>query len=442
MKSSSIVLWIGFVLRVGLPTVFPALPFQLSTTLELATPINSYLSLHEAFFYLQNNINPYDGGVNHHPPLLVIFFNLFKEVTSPTVFEVLVNVLFAVVDVVIALHLVEINNWYNGYRSTRTKPATRTKPSTKSRFSTTGSLGKLSDELIISFYLFNPIIILTNLAHSALPLTLVFLTTSLVQLVKYKNLPRSMMSLGIASYLSYSPMYLIIPMLAMAHKLIPVDTLGRIYFQGPAIFISTCCLLFFSSVILTSSLDFLDQCYGVIIRFDKIQPNVGLWWYFFTEMFEFFTPFYLGVFNLFSFLFIIPLTIRFFEVDGTLGDSFLAFFLCYIWVSFLKSYPTIGDLGFGLSLAPIFSHTIFPYCKLIYVTGLTLLISLLLSPIFYYCWIVLGNGNSNFFYSINLIWGAVHVLILMDFIWGKMISDYCDENGIEEKRGEIRLTQR
>lgn len=437
---------IGFLVRFGVPTVFPLLPLQLSRAVELSTPINSYFSLQEAFFYLQHQINPYDGGVNHHPPLVVMFFYTIREALGVRGFEVFINGFFAAIDVAIALQLVKINHWYNEYQSQRlAKP-----------------VKGLSDSLIAAFYLFNPLIVLTNLAHTTVLVMFLLLSLAIVQLVKNQNLPRSMMCLAMASYVSYSPVFLLPPMLALAHAILPPTEpdfhqhLGRIYFQGTAIFVSTCGLLMLCSIVLTSSLDFLDQCYGVIIRFDKILPNVGLWWYFFTEMFDFFTPFYIGVFNLLWFIFVIPITLRFFEfrprsgVDpksdskraAAVGDSFFALVLSYIWISFLKSYPTIADLGFGLSLAPIFSGTILPYCKLAYVTGLTLLISLLLSPIFYYCWIVLGNGNSNFFYSINLIWGGVHVLILIDSIWGKLVADYCEEHQVPiEERSSISLTQ-
>lgn len=426
MEQTNTIFAIGFIVRFLVPTIFPTIPFKLSSSVELSTPVNSYTSLQEAFFYVQHGVNPYDGGVNHHPPLLVAFFQFFKDFMPQEWFQVLMNLFYATVDIIIAKRLVSLNNWYHEYNCNRRKEA----------------LYKVRDSLIVSFYLFNPLIILSNLSHCTIVFTLLFITESIYQLVQNKNLPRSMLSLAIATYLSLNPILLLIPLLTLAHCVLSVEDLARIYFIGPALFLSSCGLLVFLSTILTSSVSFIDQCYGVIIRFDKIQPNIGLWWYFFTEMFDFFTPFYLGVFNIFASLFIFPVSIRFFEFHSTVGDSFLGLFLCYVWMSFLKSYPTVADLGYALSLIPIFAGTVLPYCKLIYITGLTLLICLILSPIFYYCWIVLGNGNSNFFYSINLIWGGVHILISIDFMWGKLISDYCDTHDVPEKdRFTIRLTQ-
>jgi len=40
-------------------------------------------------------------------------------------------------------------------------------------------------------------------------------------------------------------------------------------------------------------------------------PNLGLFWYFFTETFEHFRVFFLCVFQMNAFVYVIPLTIRF-----------------------------------------------------------------------------------------------------------------------------------
>lgn len=40
-------------------------------------------------------------------------------------------------------------------------------------------------------------------------------------------------------------------------------------------------------------------------------PNLGLFWYFFTETFEHFRVFFLCVFQINAFIYVLPLTIRF-----------------------------------------------------------------------------------------------------------------------------------
>ena len=43
---------------------------------------------------------------------------------------------------------------------------------------------------------------------------------------------------------------------------------------------------------------------------DDLSPNMGLWWYFFAEIFEHFRGFFIFVFHAQSVLLLVPLTIR------------------------------------------------------------------------------------------------------------------------------------
>ncbi|KAI3403312.2 hypothetical protein KGF56_003900 [Candida oxycetoniae] len=407
---------IGGLIRSLLPTLVPSITAILSSSVEITTPITSFKALKEAFYFFNNNIDLYDGGVNHNPPLLVM---LLSFINSLPFADVWFHVLFALVDVVIAWHLVRINRWYKMYTSKRTGK----------------TVASYNDDLIASFYLFNPLVLLSNLSHSTIAFVWLFLVVAVYQVAVKRQASIAIISLAISTYLSFNSLYLLPSILGLIHATSTSRNVGQIYILNIAVFFTTLAILASLSFAFTSSWQFLDNCYLSVILFEKITPNVGLWWYIFTEMFEFFTPFYIGMFNIYSFIFIIPLTLKLFEFKKVpkQGDSLLAIVLTLLWISFTKSYPTIGDLGFVLSLIPIFRGTVLPYCKVILITGMTLMVSLLLSPIFYYCWIVLGNGNSNFFYSINLIWGGVHILAIMDLLWAKLISDYSVENSINEE---------
>lgn len=520
---------IGGLIRFILPSIVPKIVEILASTVEISTPINSFKSLQEAFYYLDNGINLYDGGINTNPPLYVVLMSLINNLPFK---QIWFNLVFTVIDLIIAWRLIAINKWYNKYNLER------------SGKHYTG----FNDDFIASFYLFNPLILLTNLCHSSLPFSWLFLIESISQVVLCYNYERAMILLAISSYLTFTPIYLFIPILAIAHSL-KLHPPTKIYVIGGGIFYMAITFLMFASFAITASWHFAFTCYGTIIFFDKISPNIGLWWYLFTEMFQFFTPFYVGIFNLYHFIFIIPISIRLFEYkpkdplddiplsrlvigpEGKLlaidengygteiknglanetntdittelidtntnvnttgidtnttanttsietnttsttstnntttsksssnattiiktktpidytqvnGDSFLGFVLCYFWLSFSKSYPTIGDLGFGLSLIPIFKSTVMPHCRYPLISGLVLLVCLLLSPIFYYCWIVLGNGNSNFFYSINLIWGVAHALIIIDLFWAQLTLDYAKLHKLTpQQASKLRLTQ-
>lgn len=423
-----LIFFIGGLVRFLVPTFIKDIPFSLSSFVEIGTPTTSFRALKEAFYYFQHDIDLYDGGINYQPPLLVVLLNLIDENLSETANLVAFNLLFTAIDLVIAWRFISINKWYVERQ--------------QKRYGT--DKAGASVETIASCYLFNPLLVLTNVAHSTLGFTLLAVTESLYQITVRKNLAKSIFAIAIAAYLSYSPIYLVIPLLGIAYAL--REDVKGILVEGLSTLVAALGSLLLSSYCIVSSWSFVNQCYGTVFFFKNIAPNLGLWWYLFIEMFEFFTPFYIGVFNIYSVVFIIPITLRLYEKPGLKlslhGDAFLAFVACYFWISFTKPYATIGDLGFGLSLIPILKSPILAHCKLMIITALTLLISLLLSPIFYYCWIILGNGNSNFFYSISLLWGAVHGLILGDLLWAKFTLDYTySVTGSVDPVPSLRLTQ-
>lgn len=81
-----------------------------------------------------------------------------------------------------------------------------------------------------------------------------------------------------------------------------------------------------------------------------LRPNVGLFWYFFTEMFEHFRPLFVCAFQINCFLYVAPLALRLRK-----EPMLLAFSLAALSTVF-RSYPSVGDLGFYLGMLPIWLH--------------------------------------------------------------------------------------
>ncbi|XYA02623.1 hypothetical protein QA089_005209 [Meyerozyma guilliermondii] len=436
MSRLQVALGLGALLRVALPVCIPSITESLSNTVEISTPITSFKAIKEAFYYLDHGIDLYDGGIVHHPPLLVVLLSLVNDYVPSALTQLAFSVIYTAIDLWITNRLILLNRWYNAREKENYEKKSKDKSKLKDETTLDRSFDGVADYMIASVFLFNPLLLLTTLSFSTINFTFLFVIEAVSQITLNRNYARAVIALALATYLSWSPVFLIVPLLALGHSE-NVAPLAELYAQGSGIFITSCGLLLLTSFALTASFGFVEQCYGTIIFFSKIVPNVGLWWYIFTEMFNFFTPFYLGVFNLYSAIFIVPISVRFFRRGGS-GDPFLAYWLSYLWLSFTKSYPGIADLGLMLSILPIFYNTALPHCKFLVVTALTLIVCLVLSPIFYHCWIVLGNGNSNFFYSMNLVWGAVHVLVFMDLTWGRLTYDYLLKNG---EGDEPRLTQ-
>lgn len=83
-----------------------------------------------------------------------------------------------------------------------------------------------------------------------------------------------------------------------------------------------------------------------------LKPNIGLFWYFFTEMFEHFRILFLFSFQMnATVLYLIPLTIKLYK-----RPIFLATILIAL-TSIFRSYPCVGDIGFYMALFPIWKRS-------------------------------------------------------------------------------------
>jgi phosphatidylinositol glycan class U len=167
-----------------------------------------------------------------------------------------------------------------------------------------------------------------------------------------------LLAISFASYLTMHPLLLFPPLLVLLYdaratkkKSAPnpitftvIHTLGLTGLIGALLGVSA---------ILTGSWDFLAATYGVRLLLPDLTPNVGLWWYFFTEMFDSFREFFLGVFWLHVVSYMPGLTIRLRK-----QPLFVATTLTGIFAIFTP-YPSIADAALYLSLVPLFRH-LFP----------------------------------------------------------------------------------
>lgn len=83
-----------------------------------------------------------------------------------------------------------------------------------------------------------------------------------------------------------------------------------------------------------------------------LKPNIGLFWYFFTEMFEHFRTLFLFSFQLnATVLYLVPLTIKLYK-----RPIFLATILIALTAIF-RSYPCVGDIAFYMALFPLWKRS-------------------------------------------------------------------------------------
>ena len=170
-----------------------------------------------------------------------------------------------------------------------------------------------------------------------------------------------MLALALASYLSLYPALLLPPLLllcydryeqiakASASPSSPVIIWISIFFGGVGL------LLLMSYLVTGASWEFLPATYGVQLLLPDLTPNVGLWWYFFIEMFDSFREFFLGVFWLHLGGYVSGLCIRVRKQPLFALTTMIGIFAIF------KPYPSISDASLYFALLPLYRH-VFP-CK-------------------------------------------------------------------------------
>jgi phosphatidylinositol glycan class U len=164
-----------------------------------------------------------------------------------------------------------------------------------------------------------------------------------------------------------------------------------------------------------------------------LTPNVGMWWYFFTEMFDHFRLFFLGVFQvgdpetrpnmqLHNLIYVAPLCLRFQH------DPLFAVLAIVSIFSTWKSYPTLGDLAVWAGLLACFPEVVSstflnrsgPDADLRHplFTLTVYLYTCMLLPLLHSLWLLTGTGNANFFYAATMVHGLNTCLAIVDVVGG------------------------
>lgn len=218
--------------------------------------------------------------------------------------------------------------------------------------------------LISNRFLFNPFTIATCLARS----TSVFTTTGVLYAVSNAvdgNSINAVLALGFASYLSLYPALLFIPLVLLCYdqqvqSSKAPNTVVFFVQHGAILLASVAGLLGLSYLVTGNFWEFMSATYGFHLLVPDLTPNVGLWWYFFIEMFDSFREFFLGVFWLHLASYVGGFTARLRRQPLFIITSLLGVFAIF------KPYPSISDASLYFALLPLYRH-LFP-CEF----GLTL----------------------------------------------------------------------
>ncbi|KAJ4989832.1 Phosphatidylinositol glycan anchor biosynthesis class U protein [Stagonosporopsis vannaccii] len=387
-------------LRLLLSAAFPGLPTLLAGRVEVSTPVTSFKRLQEGLFLYTHNVSPYDGGLYHQAPLLLPLFSLLP---NPAHYPVATDVVFTVVDLVGAHALAQV--------------AESGAAAVSRLFSSSRKELRWSSAAVAAGFLYNPFTILTCLARSTSALTNMCILTAMAKASQGASIT-FVLALSFAAYLAMHPILLFPPLLVLLYDARAAKTKSTHNAWSFTIahtigLAAVSAALLSASALLTGSWDFMAATYGVRLLLPDLTPNVGLWWYFFIEMFDSFREFFLGVFWLHAASYMPGLTIRLYK-----QPLFVACTLTGIFAVFTP-YPSIADAALYLSLVPLFRH-LFPLMRYTFVASAAVLYASFLGPAFYYLWIYAGSGNANFFYAITLVWSLGLSIIIGDSLFAAL----------------------
>lgn len=151
------------------------------------------------------------------------------------------------------------------------------------------------------------------------------------------------------------------------------------------------------------------RVYGLTLFLQDLTPNIGLWWYFFTEVFTEFQPFFLFVFHSFAVILMVPVAVRF---SGR--PLFVAWVQLFISCMF-RPYACVGDMVPWLVLLPLLQQQLQGMkLRMFLINSFVLLV--VLGPAMWHQWIIVDSANANFFYSITLLLGVWCTVFLMQML--------------------------
>ncbi|KAF4451207.1 phosphatidylinositol glycan, class U [Fusarium austroafricanum] len=391
-------------LRLVLFLAFPGLPDLLTGRVEISTPVTSFKRLQEGLFLYTNNVSPYDGGVFHQAPLLLPLFSLLPDVKSWPIFT---HLLYIAVDLLSADALYKIAD--SGVASN------------SRMFTSPRRANKFTGTAVAAGFLFNPYTIATCIGRSTGVFSNCAILFAIAKAIQGSPF-NAMVALSFASYLSMYPILLLPPLVLLAFDC-QADKcrIACIYkFAAANVAVVLGCivsLLGMSFLLANNSWEFLARTYGIQLTLSDLTPNVGLWWYFFIEMFDSFRAFFLGVFWLHLAAYPAALSIRMRPQPLAVLTILLGIF------SIFKPYPSLADASLFLAVVPLFRH-VFPLMRYAFVTTSTLLYATFLGPAFYHLWIYAGSGNANFFYAITLVWSLGQSLLVTDLTFAVLRDEW------------------
>ncbi|KAF8739983.1 GPI transamidase subunit PIG-U, partial [Rhizoctonia solani] len=393
------------------------IPRYIQDDYQLASPVTSFIRLKEGIFLSEKGIDPYTGGVFLHSPLFLALFSTTFPLSSFGS-----AILWSILDGITAWCLVCLWRARSSIRDDR------------------------KEVLISVIHMLNPYNLLPTLARSTSTIETSLTVLALLFACQKRTGP-ALVALAAVVHISLPSVLIVVPtIMVLADPHAPASTLANPTPGGKGekeeikhtskqpslwkvVFMSAEWVLYmgvlaFSGRVATGSWNWVWRSWGAVVTMSDATPNCGLWWYFFTEMFDHYRPFFLFTFSAHPLIYLAPICMKFRR------DPFYAAYLLLGISATLKSYPTLADPGLFISLISLFPET-FAYMRHPLPTFLLHLHSALLMPLASHLWLSQGTGNANFLYAATLVFGLANLAMVVDAVWAGLRAAFVTEEGEE-----------
>ncbi|WVZ74133.1 hypothetical protein U9M48_022355 [Paspalum notatum var. saurae] len=412
---------------------------HLASRPEVSTPLTSLRRLAEGYWLKQASMSPYSGSMYHGSPLLLsVLGPLTNSRPDGHHAHVYCSLIFVAVDFLAAMLIRATGQKLQTARNRSLKSLDLTKALSNTVNISAGDVASL-------IYLWNPWAIVTCVGSCTSPIENLMVVIMIYGACS-RLAPLAAFGYAMATHLSLYPAILIVPVILLlgygpdapppkvfllkgssASKSDVPDNDKTIRLRGVQqfswkpvlhfifwLFIWTCYVLLLSSVVLNKVggfHDMFEKTYGFILTVKDLSPNIGVLWYFFAEVFDFFRSFFLIVFNMNIIFMVLPLAIRLKH-----RPCFLAFVYTAI-VAILKSYPSVSYSLFALylGLLGLFANELaemqFTFFLFFGYIGVSLL-----SPVMHNLWIWRGTGNANFYFATGLAYTCLQTVLIVESV--------------------------
>ncbi|EOX98639.1 GPI transamidase subunit PIG-U isoform 3 [Theobroma cacao] len=409
---------------------------NLASRPEVSTPLTSFRRLAEGYWLKQLSMSPYAGSMYHGSPLLL---SLLGPLTVKRIEgqpnHLLYSLVSVIADVVSAI-LIRATGKNLRLAYLRSLESLDIVQQTKaSEILSPGDAAAL-------IYLWNPFTIVACVGLSTSPIENMAVILCLYGACS-RLVPLAAFGWVIATHLSLYPAILIIPVIFLLgcgpdapprklflqknnkEEVLSKSKLRLGFSWRPITHFAFWALLWSAYVLVLCGIslkqfgglwEMFKSTYGFILTVEDLSPNIGVLWYFFAEVFDFFRNFFLIVFHVNILFMIMPLAIRLHHRPCFLAFVYIAIF------SMLKSYPSVGDSALYLGLLGWFVNELadiqfsfFLFCGYVGVS--------LLSPVMHTLWIWRGTGNANFYFATAMVYACLQIILVVEGVSAMLNHD-------------------